>query len=88
MDRSPAYRRPNMETDNHGQTTYVQFKLINSPNNQVFGLWEETEVPWENPLMQTPQRKAGAEIWTSNLLAVSQQYQPPRHRCIRVSFNF
>ena len=27
--------------------TYGQFSLINSPDNHVFGSWEETEVPGE-----------------------------------------
>jgi len=53
-------------------TPYCQLKIINQPNMRgFFGLWEEAGVTRENPHMhrnnmQTPHKKASAEIWTRN----------------------
>ena len=80
LSRLPAYYRANTQRQIFNVThTYGQFKLINSPDKHVFGSCKETRLPGENPhmhreTMQTPYRKARAEIGTPNLLAVRQQY--------------
>ena len=62
LDRSPAYRSANSQ-----RQTFIL------TDKRVFELWEETGVSGENPRMcrenmQTPHRKARAEIQTPNPL--------------------
>ena len=58
----------------HIDNIYSHLRPINSPDKRVFELREQTGVPRDNSHMhrenmQTPHRKAGAEIRTLNLLA-------------------
>ena len=67
LNRSPTYYRTNTHRQTIHTCTYSQFRLINSLNKHVFRLWEETRMSRENSdvqreNMQSPQRKAGADI--------------------------
>ncbi|XP_061527601.1 OTU domain-containing protein 3 isoform X2 [Phycodurus eques] len=58
--------------------TYGQFKVFNQPSMHVFGMWEESGVPAENPRrhrenMQTPHRRSqdlnpGPQNWEADAL--------------------